>query len=68
MNGVRNIAFPSTGPVYGEPTIFPTPAPNKNIALYGVFKIDRRGRRPIAQFSRWIARSSAADITFRRLS
>ena len=45
-NGTRKIAFPSTGPVYGEATIFPTPedAPFPiQTSLYGASKLAGEG-------------------------
>ena len=45
-NGTRKIAFPSTGPVYGEATIFPTPedAPFPiQTSLYGASKLACEG-------------------------
>jgi UDP-glucose 4-epimerase len=45
-NGIRKIAFPSTGPVYGEATIFPTPedAPFPvQTSLYGASKLACEG-------------------------
>jgi UDP-glucose 4-epimerase len=45
-NDVRKIAFPSTGPIYGEPTIFPTPedAPLPiQTSLYGASKLACEG-------------------------
>ena len=45
-NGIGGIAFPSTGPVYGEPTIFPTPedAPFPvQTSLYGASKLACEG-------------------------
>ena len=45
-NGVRRIAFPSTGSVYGEPEIFPTPetAPFPvQTSLYGASKLAAEG-------------------------
>lgn len=45
-NGVRKISFPSTGPVYGEATVFPTPEnapfPVQN-SLYGASKLACEG-------------------------
>lgn len=41
-NGVKRIAFPSTGSIYGEPTVFPTPeeAPFPiQTSLYGASKL-----------------------------
>lgn len=45
-NGVRRIAFPSTGSVYGEPEVFPTPetAPFPvQTSLYGASKLAGEG-------------------------
>ena len=45
-NHIRKIAFPSTGPVYGEPTVFPTPedAPFPvQTSLYGASKLACEG-------------------------
>src|SRR5579871_4236275 len=45
-NGVKRIAFPSTGSIYGEPTIFPTPedAPfPTQTSLYGASKLACEG-------------------------
>lgn len=45
-NGIKFIAFPSTGPVYGEPKIFPTPedAPFPvQTSLYGASKLACEG-------------------------
>ena len=45
-NGIRAIVFPSTGPVYGEPTVFPTPedAPFPvQTSLYGASKLACEG-------------------------
>jgi UDP-glucose 4-epimerase len=45
-NGVGKLAFPSTGPVYGEPAIFPTPedAPFPiQTSLYGASKLACEG-------------------------
>jgi UDP-glucose 4-epimerase len=45
-NGIKNIVFPSTGPVYGEPTVFPTPedAPFPiQTSLYGASKLACEG-------------------------
>jgi UDP-glucose 4-epimerase len=45
-SGVRRIAFPSTGPVYGEPDVFPTPedAPfPMQTSLYGASKLAAEG-------------------------
>jgi UDP-glucose 4-epimerase len=42
LNGIRRIAFPSTGSVYGEPAVFPTPedAPfPRQTSLYGASKL-----------------------------
>jgi UDP-glucose 4-epimerase len=46
LNGVRRIAFSSTGSVYGEPTVFPTPedAPFPvQTSLYGASKLAAEG-------------------------
>lgn len=45
-NGVRRIAFPSTGSIYGEPDVFPTPenAPFPiQTSLYGASKLAAEG-------------------------
>ena len=46
VNGIRRIAFPSTGSIYGEPAIFPTPEdapfPVQN-SLYGASKLACEG-------------------------
>jgi UDP-glucose 4-epimerase len=45
-NNIRHIAFPSTGSIYGEPTIFPTPetAPfPTQTSLYGASKLAGEG-------------------------
>ncbi len=46
QNGVRRIAFPSTGSIYGEPDVFPTPenAPFPlQTSLYGASKLAAEG-------------------------
>lgn len=46
LNDIKKIAFPSTGPVYGEPDIFPTPenAPFPiQTSLYGASKLACEG-------------------------
>ncbi len=60
-HGVRRIAFPSTGSVYGEPAIFPTPEdapfPGADLAVRGV-QAGCRGPR-----SKPIAKASACKVT-----
>lgn len=46
VNGVKNIAFSSTGSIYGEPDIFPTPETcpfPKQTSLYGASKLAGEG-------------------------
>ena len=65
-HGVRRIAFSSTGSVYGEAEVFPTPedAPFPvQTSLYGAVQAGRRGadRRPTARASASRATSSASS-------
>ena len=54
-NGVKRIAFPSTGSVYGEPSVFPTPedAPFPiQTSLYGASKLACEGL--ISAYCEWL--------------